>query len=258
VAGQPAGGRDLLIWDSAPFIDRQPFWISIDELQTSPLKRVAVVDGPPKSGKSYCGELLGHLRRKRWSGARLALIDLKNDRSPDIKPDELCRRLLLKLRITGAAALPPPLPGQKPDRWARDLAAWMAGQIAQLAQAGAQVWVVLDGCYQASAEETHAFITALAEEAGDQGDFRLVLLDYDRALGGRAERATRRTRIDYLTAADLQSFLHEFDQQYKVSSKPGWAAAQELVAQYAKHTPGSATQVDALAELLPAIIRSLM
>ena len=34
VAGQ-AGGRDLLILDSAPFVDRQPFWIDIEELRTS-------------------------------------------------------------------------------------------------------------------------------------------------------------------------------------------------------------------------------
>jgi hypothetical protein len=254
-ADQPAGARDLLIWDKAPFVDRDTFWIDIDELKTSRRKRVAVVNGPPRSGKSYCGELLDHLRRQAWAAARLALLDLKSDQTPDIKPDELCRRLLLKLRVTGPADLPPPLPGQKPDRWARDLAAWVAGQIAQL---GGQVWVVLDGCGQLSAEETHVFIAALAEEAGDQDDFRLVLLDYDKAFGSRAERATRRTRIDYLTASDLQAFLYRFDQQYKVSSKPTWAAAQELVTQYARHTPGSATQVDALAELLPAIIRSLI
>jgi hypothetical protein len=158
------------------------------------------------------------------------------------------------LRITAAITLPLPLPGQKPDRWARDLAAWLSGQIAQI---GEEVWVVLDGFSQASSEETHVFIAALAEEAGDQGDFRLVLLDYDKAFGIRAERATRRTRIDYLTASDLQSFLAELDQQYGVSSKPSWDAAQELVTQYTKHTPGSATQVDALTELFPAIIRSL-
>jgi hypothetical protein len=117
---------------------------------------------------------------------------------------------------------------------------------------------VLDGCSRLGAEETHVFLAALAEEAGDQDDFRLVLLDYDKAFSSRAERATRRTRIDYLKAADLEAFLAKLDQQYQASAKPAWEAARELVTQYARHMPGSATQVDALAQLLPEIVRALI
>jgi Effector-associated domain 1 len=251
-----ANGPNLLIWNTTPFVDRQTFWIDLEELRTSPRKRILMLKGPPKSGKSYCGELIDHLRRDLWQVARFALIDLKNSQSPDIKPEELCRRILLKLRISGAGEAPPPLPGQKPDRWARDLAAWLGTHIAQIE---GEVWIVLDGFDDPSvAEETHVFLAALAEEAGDQDEFRLILLDYERAFGERTERATRRTRIEYLTASDLRLFLDLLDRDYNVSKKPGWQAAQEFVDLYDQHTPGSATQIDALAELLPPIVRSLI
>ena len=247
-------GAKPLIWDTAPFVDRESFWIDLDELRTSPRKRVLALDGPPKSGKSYCGELIDHLRR-HWQKVTFAQIDLKNERAPDIKPAELCRRILFKLRIREAKE-PDPLPNQTPQRWALDLAPWVGTHIKQI---GGEVWVVLDGFNDpAVPEETHVLIAALAEEAGDQNDFRLILLDYDRAFGERTERATRRTRIEYLTASDLRLFLNLLDQDYKASTKPEWQAAQMFVELYDQHMPGSATQIDALTELLPPIVRSLL
>jgi hypothetical protein len=253
-AGTAEAKPKLLIWDRTPFVDREPFWIDINELRSSPQKRVLVVNGPPKSGKSYCGELIDHLRRDHWRAVRFTLIDLKNGQSPDMKPVELCRRILLKLRISAGEPLPP-LPGQKPDRWARDVAAWLGTQISQI---NCEVWVVLDGFNDlAIAEETHVFLGALAEEAGDQDNFRLVLLDYEREFGGRTERATRRSSIEYVTASDLRTFLNLLDREYKISAKPEWQAAQVFIELYEQHTPGSATQIEALRELLPPIIRSL-
>jgi hypothetical protein len=255
VKGAAEAKPKLLIWDRTPFVDREPFWIDINELRTSTRKRVLIVNGPPKSGKSYCGELVDHLRRDHWQGVRFTLIDLKNGQSPDMNPEELCRRILLKLRIS-AGEPPPPLPGQKPDRWARDLAAWLGTHIGQIK---GEVWVVLDGFNDpAIAEETHVFLGALAEEAGDQDDFRLVLLDYELPFGDRTERATRRTSIEYLTGSDLRTFLNLLDREYGVSAKPEWQAAQTFVELYEQQTPGSATQIDALRELLPPIIRSLI
>jgi hypothetical protein len=250
-----AAAKDLVIWDGDPFVDRQSFWIAIDELMTSDRKRVALVNGPPRSGKSYCGGLLDHLSRRKWPHARIALVDLKEEPAPDIKPVVLCRRLLFKLRIEGAGALPPPLPEQDPKGWARDLSAWMAGLIPR---AGDPVWVLLDGFDRPGvAEETHVFIASLAAGAAEQG-FRLVLLDYDRPLGDRTEKAARRTRLDYISASEVFDYLSMLDAQYGASAQPGWAAAQEFGQQYSRHAPGSATQVDALEHLFPQIIRDLL
>ena len=47
-----ANARSLLLDEGAPFIDRDTFWIDIQELRSSSRKRVALIDGPPKSGKS--------------------------------------------------------------------------------------------------------------------------------------------------------------------------------------------------------------
>ena len=255
--GPAAAGKDLVIWDGEPFVDRQTFWIDIEELMTSKRKRVALVNGPRRSGKSYCGGLLDHHRRRSWPTARWAFIDLKDDQSPDVKPAELCRRLLYKLKIAGAENLPPPLPGQKPENWARDLAAWLAGQIAR---AGELVWVLLDGFEHPDVlVETHVFLAALAAEAVDQDAFRLVLLDYDRALSDRIERAARRTRIDYISASDLDLYLGQLGARHPaILTRPEWDAALEFVIQYGNHVPGSATQVDALEQLFPRLVRALL
>jgi len=140
--------------------------------------------------------------------------------------------------------------------WAGDLAAWAAGVIPR---AGDNVWVVLDGFAHPDVPvETHAFIAALAAEAADQrSGFRLVLLDYNKELSSRTERATRRTEINYISAADLTQFLTLLDVNHQVSSRPGWAAAQEFVAQYSMHQPGTTTQTDALHEVFPEIVRGL-
>jgi len=249
---------ELFIWEEDPFVDRETFQIDIEELFSSDLKRVAMVNGPPKSGKSYCGTLLDHRSRKRWPNAALILLDLKEERrSRAIRPEELCRWLVLKSRVDHVGDPPPPLPNQKAVNWAGDLAAWAAGVIPR---AGDHVWVVLDGFDDPDVPvETHAFIGALAAEAADQrSGFRLVLLDYNKGLSSRTERATRRTTIDYISASDLSQFLALLDVNHQVSSRPEWAVAQEFVSLYSQHTPGSATQIDALHEVFPDIVRALL
>jgi hypothetical protein len=172
-----------------------------------------------------------------------------------MEPEELCRRVLLKLRILNAGPAPAPLPGQNRLATAAIL---RPGQCRTSQTLRTETWVILGGFNDAGGlEETHVVIGALAEAAGEQDDLRLVMLDYDRGFSDRTERATRRTRIDYLTSSDLDQFLRLLDAKYNVSSKQEWEAARQLVTSYRKHAAGSATQIDALKELFPEIIRAL-
>lgn len=247
--------QSILIGDGAPFVDRKTLWIDLVQVLNSNKKHSLVVDGPCGSGKSYCGDFLDHVWRTQWPTAQLALIDIKGEATPDFAPEELARRILFKLGV-GNSSLPNPLPGQKPDRYARDLAAWLAGEIAQLNR---QVWLVLDGFSNKQIrEETIVLLLSLVEEAANKRDFRLVLIDFERTLSEQGGKGAQRSTLSHLTAQDITVFLAELDIALGSSAKAGWAAAQEFVALYSQLASGTKEQRTALAELLPQIVRGLV
>jgi hypothetical protein len=242
-----------------PFVDRDDVKMTIEEMADSAGWCGLVVAGPTRVGKTYCREYLAFRRAISWSEDRFAQVVLEQERDDTMAPVEVARRLALGISRT-AVEPPPRLPGQKDERWAADLAVWVAGKADE---SGARVWIVLDGFDREGVlSENHDFIEALAREAANRTNLRLVLLGYTRGLPDDIERSLQRQRLDYLTEANLQQFFDNLDRHCAYRMNPACAelkaAAERFVALYGELPAGDTRRVQALREAFPGIVRDLL
>jgi hypothetical protein len=242
-----------------PFVDRDDVKATIEEMADSTGWCGLVVTGPTRVGKTYCREYLAFRRAGSWRTDRFAQVVLDQERDYTMAPVEVARRLALGIART-AAEPPPRLPGQKDERWAADLAVWVAGKADE---SGARVWIVLDGFdREGILGENHDFIEALAREAANRSNLRVILLGYTRGLPDDIERNVQRQRLDYLTPANLEQFFDHLDRRCAYRNHPACvelrAAAERFVALYGELPAGDTRRVQALCEVLPGIVRELV
>ena len=194
-------------WDTChlsmnlPFLNRDITRRAFEEFD-NPLShaphaaRVLVVNGPPGSGKTFTADFLRLLVKLRADRQQVIDLDFGTWTGKPLTPDLLVVDLVGKMAEEEARAAAkaqaeqtvPRLVNQRPDRWAKDLAIWLAAE----ANRTNKTWhIVLDNFHRPGVPpETHLFIKQLAVAlAGrplawdvldpDMGPpLRLVLLGY--------------------------------------------------------------------------------
>jgi hypothetical protein len=255
--------RATLLLRDLPFVDRDSVREAVADMDRPSGWSGLVVRGPRQVGKTYLCEFLGHMKVQSWSGDRIAPVILERERSYAMPLEELARRLALAVRPGQADTNPPPkLLDQKDERWAADLAVWLAGLIDL---SGCRVWVVLDGFDHPDVPPpVHELIAGLAEQAAWRANFRLVLLGYapPQPWPDHIERNIRPENLAYVTAAQLREFFAGLDRRlgYRraAACTTAAAAADRLVELYDALPPGDARQVKALKQALPGVVRDLV
>jgi hypothetical protein len=207
--------------------------------------RVLVVNGPPGSGKTYTGDFLRLLVGLHPNEHGVAELDFANWTGKALTPDVLTVDLARQMGTPGsrAEAEVSRLHSQRPERWAIDLAIWLAGE----AYSTGKIWhLLLDNFHLSGVlEPTYIFIEQLAAAlAGKQiawpphdpdmgPPLRLALLGYTRPLVRNA--LVRLEDIRPIMPGDLELHFHRY-YTYK-----GWtvnvAEIARLVARYAPRLP---------------------
>jgi hypothetical protein len=251
--------QSVLLARQLPFVDRKEVRDALAYMADPQGWCGLVLVGPRKVGKTYCHQFLTYLRSVAWGSDRIAQVNLEREKDYRLAPVELARRLVLAVRQMDVQ-VPGQVPGQRNDRWASDLAVWLANQADQ---AGTRVWVVLDGFDHPDVpEETHNFIATLAAEAVTRTELRLVLLGYSPRLGDDIESNLWRKPLNYLTADDLQEFFDDLERRRPYRGKPIYQraaqAADTLVQVYRTLRGGSEEQLQAIDQVFRGIVRDLL
>ena len=250
--------KAVLLLRRLPFADREGVRAAISDMARADGWCGLVVAGPKNVGKSYCHQYVAYLRLNMWDGDRIAQVNLDEQRDYAMGPADLARRLVLAIQKRDEP-LPPPQPSSKKDRWASDLAVWLAGQVDL---AGVRAWILLDGFDHPDVPpETHSFIATLLGEAATRRNLRVILLGYSQVMPEHIERNIKREPLAFLTANDILNFFNELDglrpfrvhPQYAIDGKPADAFVQGYLALQADDL-----RVQAVKEALPKVVERLL
>lgn len=158
-----------------PFINRWNFrQVLQDFVARNPTRRLLVVNGGPKTGKSYSKLYVTHLKAA-CSGFAPVWFSTVNGQAESYTPDVVARNVVSS--VGGNLGLMPAQRGTD-SRWAQELAAWV---IHELGQRYSAFCLLLDGL-RAAPQATHSLIYFLADALTSNlhhVDGRLVLIDYD-------------------------------------------------------------------------------
>ncbi|MEZ5354676.1 MAG: effector-associated domain EAD1-containing protein [Bryobacteraceae bacterium] len=209
-----------------PFIDRHDFRKSLEHrLRGANAFGALVVNGPSGVGKSHCYELIVHVARSEVD-VDVAWINLKRSSTFKMPPDAFVRELALQIALDTASLPKQEITGTADPRWARELAAWLIGQVKT--RSNKTWWVVLDAFNHPSLPaETRELIHLLIERAGTDLDrLKFVLLDYQappEILGFVHQDRD----LSEVTRSDLIGFLED------VHSHKGLPPAEDVIEGYA-------------------------
>lgn len=178
--GDPFG--ELLLDDNLPFLDRRDLRAALRRLWESDSaaggkgKAIVVVSGPPKSGKSYSGELINHIG-KALPDFTPAKVILPEEMGALTGPFEVAKMIARAMRVAEEPVIDSS--EKAPLRRAQLYADWV---LAKRAETGQKWWIVLDGFDDPDLPEiTHAFVQHLALGVTDEaikGQVFLLLLGY--------------------------------------------------------------------------------
>jgi len=250
--------KSVLLLRRLPFVDREGVRAAITDMARDDGWCGLVLVGPKQVGKTYCHEYFAFLRLKKWGNDRLAQVILDQQRDYAMGPADLARTLVLAI-LKRDEPLPPRQPSSKEDRWASDLAVWLA---AQVDLTGARAWVVLDGFDHPDVPpSTHSFIATLIQEATTRGNLRVVLLGYARVMPEHIERNVKREPLSFLTADEIQRFFDELERLRPFRAHPEYMKdgepAEAFVRGY-RALPADDMRVKAVKEALPKVVERLL
>ncbi len=181
LATPPAVAADplsMIVLDtSSPFIDRAGLRQRLATFGKDALRPILVVNGAPKSGRSYTKELLVHFCR----GPAVTLCCAV--KASWTEPKDLAEDLVTA--VGGDIADSPP-PDSNQERWITQLARWVLIKANRANQhRPTQHWFLLDGFGPADVSRPlRYFIAELANGISNgvnAANFRLILLEFERA-----------------------------------------------------------------------------
>lgn len=179
-----------------PFLDRLPTRTVLRTwTEPLPIKQVMVVDGPPKTGKSYTVEYVRHIIRhvasssgQGASDVRWVLVSLERDQAASCGQGELATELVDAL---GGDTTDMPTSDTNTTAWTKQL---VTRVLREANSRGLRWWFVLDSFRSSRPgehppwqlrEDTRDFIIAFVKgltNGINTGLHRLLLLDFDRAI----------------------------------------------------------------------------
>lgn len=174
----PADPLAATILDTlSPFLDRSPLRRTLRGFGPNSHSQILVVNGPPKSGRSYTRELLTHYCR----APSITLCCVK--KSSWTEPQDVAADLVSAVG-GDSGSLPPSDTVQ--ERWLSELARWVLREAANAHQrALTDIWFLMDGFGDDLSQPLRYFIAQLADRitngAFAVGNFRLILLEFRRS-----------------------------------------------------------------------------
>jgi hypothetical protein len=170
----------LILNTKLPFLDRRPARTYLRAfLQQRPQQPIIVVNGTPKSGKSYTVEFIDHLTRS-LEKVQHCRVELASQQGASTGARELASDI-----VTNVGGDPQKVPPRDTnvERWTQELANWV---IAEAMKSEFRWWFVLDGFNaQELRDDTRMLIVKLAKGLTNgvaRLRHRLILLDFDRSL----------------------------------------------------------------------------
>lgn len=176
----PPSPFDAILLDTKrPFLERSATREYLRAWASSPLKRVVVINGGEKRGKTYTTEYVDHLCNY-LNLVQHCVVTLPPKQGASTGAPELARDLVA--RMGGDVTEMPPANTNR-DRWSEELATWV---LSVAGKGDMRWWFVLDGFNNRELrDDTGKFIAALATGLGTgihRLRHRLLLLDFDRTL----------------------------------------------------------------------------
>lgn len=202
-AGAPDGQylRTCMLLRSQPFVNRRALRLEVDELARAGGARILVVDGPPKSGRTFSRWYIHHVCE--ILGGRCYPADLK--RFIDRPPIDLVRKMAT---FFGWNVNEIPQQHAQATQWAEELGEWVAGRIAIQEET---VWLVFDDSSTAGLQQSmREFLVYLAETATYVNQMRVVLLAFSESLTGNASVMMRKEEVQLPTRLDIRTFLADY------------------------------------------------
>ena len=171
----------MVLETGSPFIDRDELRKSLRGFgDVGSLRPIMVVNGMPKSGRSYTRELLEHFCN------RTEFVPCHVQQATGTEPEHVARDLVTY--VGGKLTDMPLRETTNEERWLQDLANWVLTQAVDAARQAHQTrkfWFILDGFGGTDMKKSvRDFIVHLANKITTGiyiRDFRLVLLEFERA-----------------------------------------------------------------------------
>jgi len=183
-----------------PFINRPQISRAFTELDKPAGFRIAVVNGPPGSGKTYSKLLPQFVAEIRGNQSFKVFYRDLSESEYSIKAENLVRSILSEWKQNA----PLPINLSTGDNYATELAEWVTAQIPP----GETWWIIIDGLAKLKSPDKTLveFLMGLAKFIADSPHpLRLVLLDLgdQHAYPPGAGLMTLKASLDALTARDL-------------------------------------------------------
>lgn len=182
-AAPPDPSLATVLASGLPFLNRTPLRTVMTSFgDAASMRSVLVVDGGPRSGRSYTVEYINHFcqHHQEFLPCHVTFKGISTE------PDQVARDLVTL--VGGSLTDVPRRDATTEDRWPEDLANWVLTQAYGAASRGTppfKVWFILDGFAGRDLKKSvRDFIVHLAEKISTGiylRMFRLVLLEFDRA-----------------------------------------------------------------------------
>ncbi len=202
-----------------PFLDRLKVRDALKALNEQTGATVLIINGPTKSGKSYCLELVSHAVEENMKAAGkngfvpVARVMLQPGMGASLTPESLANKIVRAITDN-----PKPLPilGSEQglvtaDRLNDHLCNWI---IENAQTTGAVWWIGLDGLNDPDLlPVTRNFIAKLIEVISEDGKFfnklRLIIIDYPRTHLIRFAEQIRFEDLGPISEIDVEAFFRK-------------------------------------------------
>jgi hypothetical protein len=186
-----------------PFINRWNFrQVLQDFVARNPTRRLLVVNGRPKSGKTYSKLYVTHLKAA-CTGFAPVWFSTVRGQAESYTPDEVARGIVA---VVDGNVAQMPVQHNGDNRRAQELATWVINELGRRSTA---FCLFLDGLRNAP-PETHTFIYVLADALTSNlhhVDGRLVLIDYDPEVLAELPYGFDEETLDPIQKPDVEKFF---------------------------------------------------
>jgi hypothetical protein len=248
-----------------PFLDRLKVREAMKALDEPTGPSVLIINGPKKSGKSYCLELVHHAVEENMKAAGknsfvpVGRVSLQAGMGASLAPEKLAEQI-----VSAITSNPKPLPILSSDqqivtadRLNEHLCDWI---VENAEKTGALWWIGLDGLNDPDLlPATRNFIAKLVEVISDNGKhsnkLRLIVIDYPREHLIRFAEQMRLEELGPIGEVDVEAFLRK--QLEELGTSPTNKQVRLIVVLSMLDLPQGDSRLQALNEKLRVVVTNL-